>query len=196
MFIITADQIDSTHLDDIAGPTMVALNEQYGSELALPADRTAGDEIQLLASGAHTALRIILDLTRTGQWSVGCGVGGVRTPLPPNTREATGPGFVAARAAVTRAKKAPLRFALVSDSSTDDAEPGALIDLLLLVRSRRTPEGWELFDLVSSGMTQAAAASELTISPQAVSKRARAAGITVELNAVPALAAVLERVDG
>jgi hypothetical protein len=195
VFIITADQIDSTHLDDIAGATIAMLNEKYGSELALPADRTAGDEIQLLVPRATTALGIILDLTRTTAWSVGCGVGGVRTPLPLHTREATGPGFVAARAAVDRAKKAPLRFALVSDSPTDPTEPGALIELLLLIRSRRTPEGWELFDLVSRGMTQIAAASELKISPQAVSKRARAAGITVELNAVPALAAVLEHLD-
>jgi hypothetical protein len=195
MFIVTADQIDSTHLDDIAGATIAMLNEKYGSELALPADRTAGDEIQLLVSRAATALGIILDLTRTTQWSVGCGVGGVRTPLPRNTREATGPGFVAARAAVERAKKAPLRFALISDSSNDATESGALIELLLLIRSRRTPEGWELFDLVSRGMTQVAAASELKISPQAVSKRARAAGITVELNAMPALAAVLEHLD-
>ena len=195
MFIITADQIDSTHLDDIAGPTMTALNEQYGGELALPADRTAGDEIQLLVPRATTALRIILDLTRTTQWSVGCGVGGVRTPLPPNTREATGPGFIAARAAVGQAKKAPLRFALVSDSSNDETEPGALIDLLLLIRSRRTREGWELFDLVSTGMTQVAAARALKISPQAVSKRARAAGITVEFSAMPALAAVLAQLD-
>jgi len=195
MFIITADQIDSTHLDDIAGSTVQRLNEKYGSELALPADRTAGDEIQVLVSRGSTAIDIILDLTRTAQWSVGCGVGGVRTPLPPHTREATGPGFIAARAAVERAKRAQLRFALVSDSSPDVTEPGALIDLLLLIRSRRTPEGWELFDLVSRGMTQVAAAGELKISPQAVSKRARAAGITVELSAVPALAAVLENLD-
>ncbi|MDP3207824.1 MAG: DNA-binding protein [Rhodoglobus sp.] len=195
MFIITADQIDSSHLDDIVAETTDRLNRTYKKQLALPVDRNAGDEIQVLVADALTALAIIVDLTRADQWSVGCGVGSVRTPLPRNTREATGPGFVAARAAVERAKRAPLHFALSSESpSAPDAE--ALVDLLLLARSRRTAEGWELFDLVSTGLSQSAAASELGISPQAASQRARAAGIRIELAAIPALAAALSRVDG
>ena len=195
MFIITADQVDSRHLDDVAGPTAITLNERYGSRLTLPVDRNAGDEIQTLVSDADTALAIIADLTRTGEWSVGCGVGRVRTPLPANTREASGPGFIAARAAVARAKSAQLRFALVSESPTEAAGAEALIELLLLVRSRRTAEGWELFDLVAGGMTQGAAAKVLGISPQAASQRARAAGIRTELAAIPALAAALSRAD-
>lgn len=195
MFIITADQVDSRHLDDLAGPTIDLLNERYGNRLALPVDRNAGDEIQALVSEAATALAIIADLTRTGEWSVGCGVGRVRTPLPGNTREASGPGFVAARAAVHRAKKTHLRFALVRESQADAPAAEALIELLLLIRSRRTVEGWELFDLVAAGLTQAAAAATLGISPQAASQRARAAGIRTELAAIPALAVALSRVD-
>lgn len=195
MFIITADQVDSRHLDDLAGPAINVLNERYGTRLALPVDRNAGDEIQALTSDAGTALAIIADLTRTGEWSVGCGIGRVRTPLPRNTREASGPGFVAARAAVERAKKTQLRFALVGESPREASAAEALIELLLLIRSRRTPEGWELFDLVASGLTQAAAAGVLGISPQAASQRARAAGIRTELAAIPALAGVLSRVD-
>lgn len=195
MFIITADQVDSRHLDDLAGPTIDMLNERYRSRLALPVDRNAGDEIQALVQGAGTALAIIADLTRRSEWSVGCGVGRVRTPLPGNTREASGPGFVAGRAAVERAKKTPLRFALVGESPHHAAEAEALIELLLLIRSRRTPEGWELFDLVAGGLTQSAAAEVLGISPQAASQRARAAGIRPELAAIPALAGVLSRVD-
>lgn len=196
MFIITADQIDSSHLDDIAAATIKRLNKRYGNELALPVDRNAGDEIQALVAAAPAALAIIADLTRTDQWSVGCGIGRVRTPLPRNTREATGPGFVAARTAVERAKKAPLRFALVTESPSDANHVEALIDLFLLARSRRTAEGWELFDLVAGGLTQSAAAAALGISPQAASQRARAAGIRVELAAIPALADALSRVDG
>lgn len=195
MFIITADQIDSTHLDDIAGETVITLNERYHGDLALPADRTAGDEIQVLTANPKTALAIALDLTRTGQWSVGCGVGAVRTPLPQNTREATGPGFVAARAAVGRAKGAQWKFAVVTDAPLASADPGALIDLLLVLRSRRTREGWELFDLVAAGKTQADAAVELGITPQAASKRARAAGIRAELAALPGLADALASSD-
>jgi len=195
MFIITADQVDSRHLDDVAGPTMRLLNERYGHRLALPVDRNAGDEIQALVSDAGTAMGIITDLTRNGEWSVGCGVGGVRTPLPEHTREASGAGFVAARAAVERAKSAPLRFALSGEFPTEAPLAEALIELLLLIRSRRTPEGWELFDLIAGGLTQAAAAKALGISPQAASQRARAAGIRTEIAAIPALTAALARVD-
>jgi hypothetical protein len=195
MYVITADQVDSRLLDDLAGPTITVLNERYRDRLVLPVDRNAGDEIQALVSDAGTALAIIADLTRTREWSVGCGIGRVRGTLPENTREASGPAFVAARAAVEQAKKTQLRFALVTDSPGDALAAEALIGLLLLIRSRRSPEGWELFDLVASGLTQAAAAKTLGISAQAASQRARAAGIRTELAAIPALAAVLSRAD-
>jgi hypothetical protein len=195
MFIITADQIDSRHTDDLAGAAVVDLNHRYGERIALPVDRNAGDEIQALASDATTALAIITDLTRTGKWSVGCGVGHVRTPLPSNTREASGPGFVAARAAVERAKGTQFHFALESESPRDAPAAEALIELLLLIRSRRTAEGWELFDLIASGLTQTAAAKVLRISPQAASQRARTAAIRLEITAMPALASVLSHLD-
>ena len=196
MFIITADQVDSRHLDDLAGATIATLNERYARQLALPVDRNAGDEIQALISHPEAALGIIGDLTRDARWSVGCGVGAVRMPLPANTREAAGPGFVAARIAVDRAKRAPLRFALEAEPKTESAHAEALIDLLLALRSRRTAEGWALFELVAEGRTQAQAAAALGISPQAASQRARAAGIRQELAARPALAEILARIDG
>lgn len=195
MFIITADQIDSRTTDDVVGATVTELNKKYRDRLVLPVDRNAGDELQALVAEADIALELIADLTRTGQWSVGCGIGTVRSPLPTHTREATGPGFIAARIAVGRAKKAQLRFALEAENSTEARGIEAVIDLLLLTRSRRTVEGWELFDLVAAGLTQAAAAQELGITPQAASQRALAAGIRTELAAIPALAELLSRLD-
>ena len=197
MFIITADQIDSTHTEDLAGNVVAALNARYGSRLTLPVDRNAGDEIQALTSDPQTTLAIILELTRTGRWSVGCGVGAVRSPLPRNTREAAGPAFVAARTAVESAKRDPLHFALQIDAaqSVETARVAPLIELLLLLRSRRTAQGWELFDLMANGETQADAADKLAISPQAASQRARAAGIRTELASLPALAALMADAD-
>ncbi len=195
MFIITADQIDSRHQEDLAGPAVTDLNERYRERIALPVDRNAGDEIQALTADASTALAIIADLTRSGHWSVGCGVGHVRTPLPANTREASGPGFIAARAAVERAKGLHSRFALESESPHDASGVEALIELLLLIRARRTAEGWELFDLVAGGLTQTAAAKALGITPQAASQRARTAAVRAEIAAVPALADALSRLD-
>ena len=195
MFIITADQIDSRHQEDLAGPAVTDLNERYRERIALPVDRNAGDEIQALTADATTALAIIAHLTRSGAWSVGCGVGHVRTPLPANTREASGPGFIAARAAVERAKGMQFHFALESESPHDAPGVEALIELLLLIRSRRTAEGWELFDLVAGGLTQTAAAKALGITPQAASQRARTAAVRAELAAIPALADALSRLD-
>src|SRR5690349_4232013 len=114
---------------------MAQLDDRFGASLALPVDRNAGDEVQALTADAGAALRIVLHLTRDGQWSVGLGCGDVRTPLPAATREATGDAFVAARTAVTRAKRRPTRFAIaavVNPQPADDAE--AIVDLLLTLR--------------------------------------------------------------
>jgi hypothetical protein len=195
-FVVTADQVDSTQRADIVGRTLESIGEQFGDRLALPPDRNAGDEIQALTPDAATTLDLVLTLTRERAWSVGLGMGGVRTPLPRNTREATGDAFVAARTAVTRAKRTPARFAVdgVADpESAADVE--AVLTLLLTLRESRTPAGWELYDLVASGLTQADAAARLGISPQSASDRARAAGLRVELAALPALTRLLARAD-
>src|SRR3954470_4962743 len=173
MFVLTVDQVDSRHDADRVNDALDQLVATFGESLALPPDRSAGDELQALTDDAATALRIALELTRTGHWSVGLGVGAVRQPLPAGAREATGPAFVAARAAVDAAKKAQHRFWLTAETSglLDGEKVRALIDLVLAVRARRSPEGWEVVDLLTAGRNQAAAAEELGISPQAVSLR-------------------------
>ncbi|TXN28446.1 DNA-binding protein [Lacisediminihabitans profunda] len=195
MFVVTADQVDSRNRPDIADETIRTLTSSLRDGLMLPVDRTAGDEIQMLVKDAHHALAAILSLSRDGQWSVGCGVGGVSTPLPANAREAGGPAFVAARAAVNDAKKRDTRFALRGDSGIDAGDAEALVDLLLQLRGRRSPEGWEIYDLMSTGSTQADAAKRLGITPQAASKRARAAAIRAEFAAVVPLERVLAATD-
>ena len=112
MFVVTADQVASRRDADRTGDLVAALTERYADQLLLPADQTAGDEIQLVTRSASTALSIVLDATRTGRWSVGLGVGRIRTPLPDAARKATGSAFIAAREAVEAAKRADGRFAL------------------------------------------------------------------------------------
>jgi hypothetical protein len=194
MFVITADQIDSSHRADLAGAALADLNARYGDALALPVDRNAGDEIQAILENSDAALSLALDLLRTRNWSVGLGIGSVRTPLPANTREAAGNAFVAARAAIGSAKKAPHRFALEVFGAPDTDLP-PLVDLLLFVRSKRSSQGWELYDLLAQGLSQAEAAKRLGISQAATSLRARAGGIRAELDALGPLARLLERAD-
>ena len=200
MFVITADQVDSRNQPDRAASALDRLNATDGPRLLLPADRTAGDEIQMIPAGAAEALAIILELTREDAWSVGVGIGPAKLPLPRTTREATGEAFFAARDAVTRAKKSPTKFALTGagDERGDgirsvDAE--ALVALLLVLRERRTEGGWELYDLLSTGLTQSESAERLGITAGAASLRARAAGIRVERASSEALVRLLDTVN-
>lgn len=199
MFVVTADQVASRSGDDLVTGAMRDIADRHGERLALPADRNAGDELQALTAHPHTALGMLLDLTRDGRWSVGLGCGAVRAPLPSATREASGPAFVAARDAVTRAKKRATRFALTAATPegapriANEAEP--LVDLLLLLRERRTSGGWELHELLTAGLSQREAAARLGISQPAASSRARSAGIRAEEAALPALITLLRRLD-
>ena len=195
MFAITADQVDSRRRPDIAAETMRSLEILLGDGLVLPVDRTAGDEIQMLVAASETALTAILALTRYGQWSVGCGIGSVNLPLPANAREAGGDAFVAAREAVNEAKKRDTRFALRSMAVMDAADAEAFVDLLLQLRARRSAEGWEMHDLLLAGNSQAEAAKQLGITPQAASKRARTAALRVEFAARSPLERRLAAVD-
>lgn len=196
MFVITADQVDSRGRPDIVAPVLAGLNERSGDRLLLPVDRNAGDELQALTADAATAFDIVTTLARGDAWSVGLGIGDVRTPLPSHTREAGGDAFVAAREAVTRAKRAPTRFAAAAIAAPQPAaDVEALIGLLLTLRAGRSEAGWELYDLVSSGLTQAEAGARLGITPQSASDRARAAGLRADLAAQPALVRLLQSAD-
>ncbi|TFC35698.1 winged helix-turn-helix transcriptional regulator [Cryobacterium sp. TMT2-14] len=210
MFVITADQVDSRNDRDRAGEMIAELMAAYGPAFTLPPDQTSGDEIQLLLPDAGTALAAVLALHRAGHWSIGLGIGEVRTPLPETTRQASGGAFVAARAAVTRAKKAEARFSLEVDPAAGrtagrtagrsapllDADGvEALITNLLLLRQRRSQEGWAAIDLLASGMSQVEIAAELGISPAAVSQRIRIALWRVDQSAQPALVRLLENLE-
>lgn len=196
MFVITADQVGSRSGPDIVAATLDSLNERYRHRLELPVDRNAGDEIQALTSDPAAALDLVLELTRHGAWSVGLGCGSIRSPLPAETREASGDAFVAAREAVTRAKRAPTRFAaraMIEPRAADDTE--ALVTLLLTIREGRSTAGWELYDLIATGLTQAEAGARLGITPQSASDRARAAGLRAERAAIAPLTRLLASLD-
>jgi hypothetical protein len=196
MIVITADQVNSRSTADLAGPVLEQLESEFGESLLMPPDRTAGDEIQMLARSGEAAIGIVLTLTRTRRWSVGIGVGSTREPLGASIRESTGNAFIAARVAVERAKKRPTRFAVNAEPAIElAADVEALVDLVLVIRGRRSEQGWEVHDLVSSGLTQAEAAERLGITPQSASKRARAADLRAEDSAIAALARLVDMLD-
>ena len=196
MFVITADQVNSRKSADAITSAIGLLTRELGDRLTLPPDRIAGDEVQVLVDSAGTALDAILLLSRTGQFTVGCGIGTIREPLATSIRESTGAAFIAARSAVERAKRKSTRFALdvveTDDAATAARDVEAIIDLLLILRARRSPQGWELHDLVANGLTQAAAAGRLGITAQAASNRARAADLKPEFAVTGAVVRLLE----
>ncbi|THG32260.1 DNA-binding protein [Naasia lichenicola] len=197
MFVLTADQIDSRHdVDRVAG-TIAALESLVAGSLLLPPDRTAGDELQLLLDSADGAVEALGMLARDGHWSIGIGVGAVLQPLPDAARAATGPAFVHARAAVEYAKRSPTRFGLEGgpEGPLGSAGVRALFDLVLALRSRRSPEGWAVVDLLEQGMSQSAVADSLGITPQAVSLRVAASGWKLERAAMPGLISLLDGLD-
>ena len=72
----------------------------------------------------------------------------------------------------------------------------AVLQLLAAVVQRRTSPGWEAVDLVSAGLTQAAAAERLGISRQAVGQRLHAALWPHEQAVRPVVADLLSRAAG
>jgi len=196
MFVITADQRASRTHRDLVPAALADVERLVGDRLAAAAERTVGDEIQLATADPVAALQIALHLVREEDWSVGVGVGAVEEPLPRQVREGRGEAFLHARTAVERAKKSQERVAVESTDAQAAADAEALIRLLIELRDRRTPQGWEVADLLGEGMTQKSAASQLGITPTAVSLRAKAASLRTEEAAIPALGRVLARLDG
>ncbi len=208
MFVIIADQVDSRHDRDHVDEAIGMLTARFGEHLVLPPERTAGDELQLLVADGATALAATLALLRDDHWRAGLGLGPVALPLPAGVREASGPAFIAARAAIEAAERRPLRFAVRGARGEDAAERaggpatiedgaadiGAIIDLLLTQRARWSEQGWQLHDLLERGLTQGDAALELGITPQAASKRARAAGLRVDADARASIGRLLDAV--
>ncbi|KQP68911.1 MULTISPECIES: hypothetical protein [Microbacterium] len=193
MFVITSDQRDSRSSADLVPAALASVHAKGHQGLALAPERTAGDEIQVAVADAGALLGIVLDLTRSGRWSVGVGAGEVESPLPDSVRAARGEAFVNARDAVERAKKAATRVAITAPEGGADAE--ALVRLLVELRDRRTAEGWEIYDLLAEEITQREAAARLGISEGAVSLRVKSAGLRTEEAAVPALVRVLARLS-
>jgi hypothetical protein len=181
-FAVIADQISSRTEDDLVP---AALTQLHAIPAVLTFERTAGDEIQGLLDSPTALVSAITALTRLSGWRIGVGLGPVDEPLPTSTRAARGPAYLAAREAITAARKQPTSFAVrvaetVSGgrySELDAAAEAAETAVWLWrgVLTRRSAEGWELMDLLERGHTNADAARTLGISPSAVSQRLTAA---------------------
>lgn len=187
--VLTVDQRGSRRGTDAVPALLERLSALRPAPLR-PFERTAGDEVQGVLDDAGAVVAAVTALADDGRWSVGVGVGAVRTPLPASTRAGAGVAFEAARRAVEAAKR--VREGVAVRGGPDDAEPApAVVDaetaLLLLVdlRRRRSAAGREVVRLVEEGLPAGRAAERLGITPQAVSQRLAAARWSSEQRLVP-----------
>jgi hypothetical protein len=194
-YVLTVDQRASRRTADRVPAVLERLN-RGGVRPLLAFERTAGDEVQGVLAGAEDAVAVVLALLREGGWSIGVGAGRVQTPLPESTRAATGPAFVSARRAVEAAKSRPARLAVRGAVPGDAEDAQAVLGALAVLLQRRSPAAWQAVDLVSAGRTQAEAAAELGVTPQAVGQRHAAGAWELERELRPTAARLLSRAAG
>lgn len=204
MYVLTVDQRGSTRHGDRVPQVLTLLDGTVGERngVVLPFERTVGDEIQGLLDDAALVTDVTLALLRDQGWSVGLGVGPVDTPLPAQSRAASGDAFVLARAAVERAKTRPRGASVAVEAAPPAArEVEALLRLLGAIRAKRTTAGWEVVDTLASLAADGAAAAQkdaaaaLRISEQAVSQRLRTALWQEERDVLPLAVRLLTELD-
>ncbi|WP_203566518.1 transposase [Aestuariimicrobium ganziense] len=178
--VLTADQRRSRRQPDRVPEALAVLNDLPGMALAF--ERTTGDEVQGLVRSASSVVEAVMRLSRLGDWRIGLGLGEVDQPLPGTTREARGPAYLLAREAVERSRSVAAELRLLGPDVTAGAydrvqAAETVLWLLRTVWGRRTPQGWEVAQMLEHANTAADVAAELGISPSAVSQRSARAHI-------------------
>ena len=173
VIVVTVDQRASRTAPDRVPQAIGSLADVA---MLRPFERTAGDEFQGVVADPASLSLIVEALLRDAAWYVGLGVGPVDLPLPDHARAGRGPAYHHARTAVTDAKSSPWHLRVAGDAAgARDLESALWLWAALL--DRRTGKGWEVTDLVDTGLSYEEAGRRLGISQSAVSQRAQAAGL-------------------
>lgn len=181
--VLTIDQRSSRRRAD-AVPGLLAELTALPRPPLLAFERTVGDELQGVLADAASAVEAVARVLRAGSWNLGVGLGSVEEPLPEGTRAGRGSAYLRAREAVTRAKSAPHRLAVVGVEGDADVEAlETVLGLWAGLLERRTERGWQVHDLLATGMSHAEAGRALGVTQSAVSQRAQAAGLVDERRA-------------
>lgn len=179
MFVLTIDQRASRRNPDRVPELLAALEERLDpATLLLPFVRTVGDEVQGVLADPVAVVDLVLQLARTGGWSVGVGTGAgvLASRADGGAPASSGDAFVHARAAVERAKGRTVANSLAvrADDAVAAARAEAVLQLLASVVRRRTAKQWRALDLLQQpGATGVEVAATLGVTPQNVSKLGR-----------------------
>jgi hypothetical protein len=185
--VLTVDQHGSRHGADQV-PSLLDTLERQVADRSLPPplrsfQRTVGDEVQAVVDEPHTAVELVGTILRTGEWTIGLGIGDVEQPLPPDARAGRGDAYLRARDAVTRAKSAPHRVRVVGGDPYRAERLETVLWLWAGILERRTDRGWQVHDALVEGLSHEEVGRRLGITQSAVSQRARAAGLVDEQRA-------------
>ncbi len=205
MYVITIDQRNSRRSADRVPELLQALRPV---PTLLGFERTVGDEVQALLDRPEAVVDAVLRAVRAKAWSIGVGLGEVRTPLPASSREAAGTAFLAARDAVEEAKRRgprkPLALRAVPTGAAADpvvaaaaADAEAVLVLLAQLVDTRSAAQWAVLDLSQQepDLPLTGIAKRLSTSHQAVGGLVQRSHWYEEEAARPAAAALLERAD-
>lgn len=199
VYVLTLDQQRSRSGTDQV-PELLEMLSEVPVEAAF--ERTVGDEVQGVAADASAVVAAVRIVLRQGGWHVGVGLGPGSLSPDGGTRSGFGPAFIAARQAVETAKgshsSVAVQVGLVRGGHDPEAqalaaEAQALLRLIGMAVSRRSPAQREVVTLLDSGMTGKQVAHRLAVSPQAVSGRRTAAGHTEEMEGWGAVENLLRR---
>jgi hypothetical protein len=193
-YVLTVDQRASRSSPDRVPEVLRRLNSAVPTVLGF--ERTAGDEFQGVLADPDDVVEVVLQLVRSGEWSIGVGAGPVQSPLPPSTRAGAGAAFLSARRAVDAAKHRSSRLAVRGVVPADAGDAQAVLTALAVIVERRSDQAWEAIALVGAGQTQAEAAAQLGISRQAVGQRLGAGLWELERDLRPTAARCLTRAAG
>lgn len=212
MYVVTIDQRHSRRSADRVPGLLRALTPV---PTVLGFERTVGDEVQALLERPEAVVDAVLRAVRATGWSIGVGLGTVRTPLPATSREASGTAFLAARDAVERAKqkgsRLPLALSAMAGSGAPPnatpeqswhdgvaaatAEAEAVLVLIGHLVEARSAAQWAVLDLLRQEpeLPLTGIAKRLEISHQAVGGLLQRSKWHEEQAALPAVTVLLER---
>jgi hypothetical protein len=146
------------------------LNNDPDVQLALPFERTVGDELQGVLATPRALGAVVMAATQMGGWWIGVGFGTLDR-LAASARESSGEAFVKARGAVERAKSRPWGAA-VEGGGAWGRDVEAALALLIAVGQSRTEAGWTVVEQKwQTRATDEEIARRLGLSRQAVSLR-------------------------
>lgn len=150
-------------------------------------ERTMGDELQALLERPRVLPFVIEAGIRHDAW-IGIGIGQVEE-RGRSVLESTGSAFLHARQAVEAAKKVPWGC-----TATGVNEWCSILDQSLALYGtllrQRTPEGWEVVERRDNSRSAIEVAKSLDVTPQAVTKRLRAAQYRAALKGRDLIAAL------